>query len=77
MSKSDDIEDLFPYPPIEEEDAENEAKRDALEAAHKALGSFIWLGNNLHNAGTPTFRDMYRACLEDAVAAYNATRPER
>lgn len=51
-------------------------ERDALKAAHAALGSFIWLGNNLHNSDTDTFREMYMACLEDAVAAFNATAEE-
>jgi hypothetical protein len=48
----------------------------ALSEAHAALGSFIWLGNNLHNSDTATFREMYRACLSDAVTAYNATLTE-
>jgi hypothetical protein len=37
-----------------------------------ALGSFLWLGNNLHNSGTETFRELYRAALEDAETAYEA-----
>ncbi len=48
----------------------------ALKAAHAALGSFIWLGNNLHNSDSDTFREMYMACLEDAVTAFNATAQE-
>jgi hypothetical protein len=51
-------------------------EREALRAAHAALGSFIWLGNNLHNSDTDTFREMYMACLSDAVTAYNATAEE-
>jgi len=31
-----------------------------------AINSFRWLGNNLHNSGTDTFRRLYDAALEDA-----------
>ena len=47
-------------------------EREAGQDAIKALGSFIWLGNNLHNSGTDTFREMYRAALADARTAYEA-----
>jgi hypothetical protein len=47
-----------------------DGKAEALDVYVKALGSFIWLGNNLHNAGTDTFREMYEAALSDARRAY-------
>jgi hypothetical protein len=31
----------------------------------RAIDGFRWLGNNLHNAGSPVFDAYYRACLED------------
>lgn len=37
-----------------------------LEAA---LGDFVWLGNNLHNAGTLQFREFYEVSLSDARKA--------
>lgn len=46
--------------------------RAALDKATRALGSFLWLGNNLHNADTDMFREMYRAALDDARTAYEA-----
>lgn len=48
------------------------ALRAALDKATRALGGFLWLGNNLHNSDTETFRDMYRAALGDARDAYEA-----
>jgi hypothetical protein len=53
-------------------DAEDAALRDALRVAIKALGSFLWLGNNLANAGSDVFSEMYIAALGDARAAYEA-----
>lgn len=45
-----------------------EAERDGLL---RALGGFLWLGNNLHNIrGDPEpFRHFYEACLGDAKDA--------
>jgi hypothetical protein len=45
--------------------------RDALADAQDAIGGFFWLGNNLHNAGTETFRELYVTAMADAKDAYN------
>ncbi len=44
---------------------------EALERAQEGLGSFLWLGNNLHNWDTPTFREMFVAALTDARRGYD------
>jgi len=50
-----------------EERLEECARRES--ALRAALGDFVWLGNNLHNAGTLTFRQFYETALIDARAA--------
>lgn len=46
----------------------HEARLSSMTAA---LGSFLWLGNNLHNSDSGLFRELYTAAIGDARTAYN------
>ena len=45
-------------------------RKEKLDKILKALGSFIWLGNNVHNLFTEDFKEMFKASVEDAREAY-------
>jgi hypothetical protein len=47
-------------------------RRALIANLQRAIGSFLWLGNNLHNikASPDKFREFYEAALEDARPAY-------
>jgi hypothetical protein len=54
-----------PVPPPEQPTTEQ------LRRAVEALGGFLWMGKNLHNSGTETFRELYGHAMVDARAIYN------
>lgn len=54
-----------------EEQARAEGRQQAVREAAEAIGGFLWLGNNLHNSGTETFREMYGRAMLDARPVYN------
>lgn len=43
-----------------------------LEKTVEALGGFLWLGNNLHNSHTETFKEFYGHAMVDARPIYEA-----
>jgi hypothetical protein len=47
--------------------------KTAIAQAIEAIGSYLWLGNNLHNikAAPDQFREMYEAANQDGRAAYD------
>lgn len=49
-----------------------EALREAAGIAQAGLGSMLWLENNLHNADTPLWREMFIAALGDVRRGYDA-----
>jgi hypothetical protein len=40
-----------------------------VEEIHRALDSVVWLGRNLHNYGTPEWRDLFLGALDDVERA--------
>jgi hypothetical protein len=42
-----------------------------LDRLQRSVGDFLWLGNNLHNAGSDTFRRLYKSALPEARRAYD------
>jgi len=46
-------------------------QKEKINEIIKALGSFIWLGNNLHNYHTREFLEMLYDAIQDAREAYS------
>lgn len=48
----------------------------ALAKCVPAIGGFLWLSNNLHNAASLRFKEFFDAAIGDAQTAYDeASRP--
>ena len=45
-------------------------ERELIEELQKAIGGFLWLGNNFDNRNTDLYKTLYDAAIEDARQAY-------
>jgi hypothetical protein len=51
--------------------------REVIQELQKAVGSFIYIGNNLHMSHTDFFKDLYNVALLDAKVAYDKAQELR